>query len=141
MRFILIASLLIIFVSGCIFDTGPKACFDMGYCVNVEVVSDGENFTKGLMYRESLAKDSGMLFSQGEPWATRFWMKNMSFPLDIIWIDANQTIMHIEENVPPCLKDPCPTYGPDKESLFVLEVNTGTTRKHEIHVGSKMTFK
>lgn len=77
------------------------------------------------MNREFLAEDAGMLFvfERMRPFRS-FWMKNTLIPLDMIWIDDSQRIVHIEEDVPPCEVENCPTYSPGAtESSYVLEIN------------------
>lgn len=74
------------------------------------------------MYRESLCDDCGMLFIFTNADFHNFWMKNTLIPLDIIYINADLTvvdIMHAE----PCYADNCTIYTPKKVALFVLETN------------------
>ena len=83
-----------------------------------------------------------MLFvfdTQGEQ---TFWMKDMKFPIDIIWIDSNKTVVHIEHNLPPCsLEVLCPTYKPNEDSLYVLETIGGLAEKHDIAQGTRVEFE
>lgn len=78
---------------------------------------------QGLMYRESLEEDKGMLFDTKEEGMHYFWMKNTLIPLDIIRIDQNLEVVEIV-SAPPCEQDPCPSYGPDKASRWVIELNS-----------------
>jgi uncharacterized membrane protein (UPF0127 family) len=68
-------------------------------------------------------------------------MKDMKFPIDIIWVDSNKKIVHIEDNLQPCLfLLPCPSYTPTADSLYVLEVVSNFTNKHDIRIGDKVFF-
>lgn len=87
------------------------------------------------MYRTSLDQNEGMLFvfDQAMPWS--FWMKNTLIPLDIIWMDAAFRVVHIEENVLPCMSTPCPQYAPKEPAIYVLEVTAGTVSENALEVG------
>ena len=79
------------------------------------------------MMRTELPADAGMwfVFEENAP-GRKFWMKNTLIPLDIMWADGSGSIVYIEEQVPPCEENPCPTYGPSGEvSRYVFEVNSG----------------
>lgn len=94
---------------------------------------------RGLMFRKYLAPDEGMFFILGDEGAHSFWMKNMQFSLDIIWIDENKAIVEIMQNVPPC-SEVCPDFIPQRKAKFVLEVNAGFTQKNQIKVGDIVEF-
>ncbi len=108
--------------------------------VRVEIAQTPEELQRGLQYRDSLAKDTGMLFIFPQNVQAMFWMKNTLIPLDIIWMDEKKTIVHIEKNVPPCLQEICPTYGPNDPVLYVLEVNAGFADANDISVGIQASF-
>ena len=82
------------------------------------------------MHREQLDQNKGMLFIYNESKISKFWMKNTLIPLDIIWIDGNSKIIHIEKNVQPCITEICKTYGPDIKNKYVLEINAGLIDKY-----------
>jgi len=111
-------------------------------CFNVEVVQTINERQKGLMFRENLDNNSGMLFIFPESNKHGFWMKNTLIPLDIIWIDQNKTVVYIKENIIPCKVDykDCPIYYPQKEALYVLEVNFGKVKENNLSVGENSTF-
>jgi len=108
-------------------------------CIQAEVVSASAEREKGLMFRESLAVDRGMLFIFEEEGLYSFWMKNMRFPLDIIWLDLNKKIVDIKENVPPC-GESCETLSPENKAKYVLEVNAGFAGRNKIKVGEVVRF-
>lgn len=108
-------------------------------CLKAEIASSLEERRLGLMFRESLPKDRGMLFILDFKESSSFWMKNMQFPLDIIWIDKDKVISEIMQNVLPCSKS-CPDLIPQQQASFVLEVNAGFVQKHRIKAGDKVRF-
>ena len=72
----------------------------------VEVAETGEQQAQGLMFRQSLAPDRGMVFPRDPPGDASFWMKNTLIPLDIIFIRTDGTIARIAENKEPMTLDP-----------------------------------
>ena len=98
--------------------------------------------SKGLAIRDSLNENEGMLFIFETPQKYSFWMKDMKFPIDIIWINQDGKIVHIEKNLPPCVfLLPCPSYAPKDDSLYVLEVVSNFTNKFDINVGDPVDSK
>jgi uncharacterized membrane protein (UPF0127 family) len=91
------------------------------------------------MYRNKLPQNKGMLFVFQEEQIHAFWMKNMRFPLDIIWADADKRIVDIRENALPC-QESCPHIVPEFPAKFVLEVNAGFVENNNIQVGDKLEF-
>ena len=90
---------------------------------------------RGLMFREQLPPDRGMLFTFGDMQTWSFWMKNTKIPLDIVWMDDKKKIVHIERNLPICTKtdDSCPQ--------FVLELGGGRADALDLQRGKKLEFK
>ena len=98
--------------------------------------------TRGLSGREPLGQNQGMLFVFKTPGNYGFWMKEMKFPLDIFWIDANHSAVYIKENLPPCPSiENCPTYFPDVDAPYVLEMVAGFAQRHGITNGTHFDFK
>ncbi len=108
--------------------------------IKVEIADDFEEQIKGLSNRDNLDDDSGMLFVFQDKQIRRFWMKNMYFPLDIIWIDDNK-IVKIDKNLPPEGENPQNIYSSEIPVNYVLEVNGGYCDKHNIKVGSEVILK
>ena len=80
----------------------------------------------GLMHREVIQYDEGMLFVFDNPGRHRFWMKNTLIPLDILWLDEGKSVIHFE-SVNPCYKDPCPPVGPSSNNAkYVIELPAGS---------------
>lgn len=104
-------------------------------CLNAEIADTPEKRQLGLMYREKLNEKSGMLFVFPEENYHAFWMKNMKFPIDIIWINGNYKIVHIEKDAQPC-RELCKSYYPKYTAKYVLEVSANFTERKGIRVNS-----
>ncbi len=118
----------------------PQVCH-VGQCISVEVVSSLPDMERGLMYRSGLDKGKGMLFVFTEDGLHQFWMKNMKFDLDIIWINREGHIVYMGQDVPACAKDPCPVYTPQQGSRYVLEINRGFAAANLWQMGDKLDLK
>lgn len=106
--------------------------------INVALATTSVEQARGLMYCRVLPADSGMLFIYSQPQQTPFWMKNMSIPLDIIWIKDSQ-IFAIMENLPPAkAQSQPPLYTPHAPYDSVLELSSGATRQQGIKVGDSI---
>lgn len=99
--------------------------FPDGRAFLAEVADTPVERARGLMFRERLEPDLGMIFLFDAPGLHSFWMKNTHIPLDILWIDSRGQVVHIERRVPPCAADPCPSYSPLRPAAGVLEVAAG----------------
>jgi len=115
----------------------PQVCH-LDNCVLVEVVFKTEDMQRGLMYRKGLEKDKGMFFVFTYDDRHRFWMKNMSFNLDMVWISQAGRIVFISPNVPACKTDPCPVYAPNQPCRYVLELSDGYAAAHHWKVGDNL---
>jgi uncharacterized protein len=120
---------------------GPRVFLPSGSSYTLEVVRTPEEQAQGLMFRESLAEKTGMLFPFGDKAVHRFWMKNTMIPLDMIWMDADGKVIFVSADTPPCKADPCPSYGPDSPAASVLEIAGGKATKERIGVGSVLRFQ
>jgi uncharacterized protein len=114
-----------------------------GATIQAEIADTTEKRAKGLMYRDSLPKDRGMLFTFAEPQLWTFWMKNTRISLDIIWMDGKKRIVHIERNVPTCPRtdDGCPQYQPNDNAVYVLELAAGVADALKLQRGSVLKFQ
>lgn len=108
--------------------------------INVEIAATNNQRQQGLMYRKTLPEQNGMLFIFPQKQIASFWMKNTLIPLDMIFISADLTIVHIEKDVPPCKKDPCAVYSSGTPVLYVLETNSGFTNTYTIQEGDSVTL-
>jgi len=99
--------------------------------------------TRGLMFQETLPYDKGMLFIFEDEGIRSMWMLNMQFSLDVIWLDAQGTVVHIEKDTQPCksaLETMACTFtnGNGENAKYVLEVTAGFVDKFNITKESKM---
>lgn len=108
-----------------------------GLKIKVDVAAAPYEWTKGLMFRESMSEDSGMLFMFPNSEARSFWMKNTLISLDIIFISADKRIVDIKEDFEPCPSSQifCPSYNSVAESMYVVEVNAGVVNINNIKIG------
>ena len=102
-----------------------KVFFPGGSSVTAELAVTDEERARGLMFRDKVLPEQGMLFIFEKENLHLFWMKNTLVPLDMLWLGRDHRIIYIAKNVPPCAADPCPTYGPETPALFVLELTAG----------------
>ncbi|MFH1894615.1 MAG: DUF192 domain-containing protein [Patescibacteria group bacterium] len=119
---------------------GKKVCFG-GNCFLVELAQTQEEIELGLMYKESLAQNRGMLFIFKTRGVYNFWMKNTKIPLDIIWINNKKEVIFIKNSAQPCGRDFCPLIEPGAEANYVLEVNAGLAEKIRLKAGSQLIFR
>lgn len=91
----------------------------------VDVATTIEQQQKGLMHRERMASNQGMLFIYPKASPMSFWMKNTPLSLDILFFDEQGALVAQHRNVPPCTEDPCPHYPSVKAARYVLEINAG----------------
>ncbi|MCS7135198.1 MAG: DUF192 domain-containing protein [Candidatus Aenigmarchaeota archaeon] len=103
--------------------------------VRVEIADTEEKRRKGLMFRQNLKENEGMLFVFEEEMHVSFWMKNTFLPLDMIFISSNGTINEIKQNLKPCFHDTCEIYKSSHPSKYVLEVNANFAERNNIKVG------
>lgn len=106
----------------------------------VELSQTEEERLKGLMKREHLPADQGMIFIYGHEQPLSFWMKDTLIPLDIIYLDKNKTIVKIIHRALPCEQITCPGYPSVKPAQYVLEINADLSKKLEIKEGMKVEF-
>ncbi len=114
--------------------------FPSGAKIKAEVADTEEKRTLGLMFREHLDPDQGMIFIFPVADYYRFWMKNCLFDIDIIWLDEKKRIVYHEENLPPCKADPCPSYGHQGKALYVVETRGGFFKKMGLKNGMIVEF-
>jgi uncharacterized membrane protein (UPF0127 family) len=121
--------------------SGPRVAFPDGFVIHVEVAADDATREQGLMYRDRLPEDRGMLFFFAQSGNYPFWMKNTLIPLDIVWIDDQKRIAHVAHNVQPCKADPCPSVPPGAEARYVLEVAAGVATRHGLANGQTLRLE
>ncbi len=128
-----------IFYSGLKYRTKTIKC--KGRSFNVEVADSFRKLSVGLMNHEKLEKNGGMLFIFGSDEGHGFWMMNMKFSIDIIWLDRNQKVVYIINEAQPCTSMlGCETYTSDKLSRYVVELRAGTAKEMKLKVGDQFEF-
>ena len=110
------------------------------HCFIVELAKTDEERKKGLMFKEELGLNEGMLFVFEKEGEYSFWMKDVLIPLDIIWINESKEIVFISKNNQPCEKSFCPSINPNKKAKYVLELNEGVADKINLKIRDKAIF-
>jgi uncharacterized membrane protein (UPF0127 family) len=107
---------------------------------SVSVAETEVDKQKGLSGKASLPLTEGKLFLFDTPDTYTFWMKDMKFPIDIIFINGD-TIVSIAENARPVTSGTMPLYKPTGSSDKVLEINAGLSKKYNFKPGDKVTIQ
>jgi uncharacterized membrane protein (UPF0127 family) len=105
------------------------------FTFNVEIADDPAERAKGLMFRDHLAADAGMLFDYGQEQLTSFWMQNTLIPLDMIFIGADGVVKNVHVNARPLDTTSIPSEFPVR---FVLEIPGGRSQEIGLAIGDKM---
>lgn len=116
------------------FQTGKQ---DFISAIDVELAQDESKRQLGLMYRDKLAENQGMLFIFEGDETRAFWMKNTVLPLDMIFVNSKDEIVTIHKNTTPYSEQ---SYASSKPAQFVIEVNAGYTDRHKISVGDRIVW-
>ena len=110
-----------------------------GKKLNVDVADSPLKQMLGLMHREKLSENGGMLFVFSREARYGIWMHNMRIGIDIIWVDSNGKIIDIVEEAKPCRSIiSCRTYRPRKKAKYVLEIKYGSVKRRRIKIGDKI---
>ncbi|MEI7513148.1 MAG: DUF192 domain-containing protein [bacterium] len=110
-----------------------KSALFVGYVADTE-----EKRTQGLSGKAFLPSNTSMLFKFDTPGIYGIWMKDMRFPIDIIWLDKNKKIVNLKRNVDPSTYPL--VYYPPKESLYILEVRAGLIGDKDLKLGDEILF-
>jgi uncharacterized protein len=119
--------------------SGPSAELK-GKHFELEIVADSASRERGLMFRDSMPADHGMLFVFDRPDVQTFWMKNTHIPLDILYFDQNYKLVSMSERTPPChsMSNDCPMYPSSGPAQYVLELNAGTAERLGVKEGDEL---
>jgi uncharacterized membrane protein (UPF0127 family) len=96
-----------------------------GQRFTVELAETSDKQALGMMFRDHLEDDHGMLFLFPVESRRSFWMKNTRIPLDIFYFDASRQLLNVAENARPCRSRSCPRYLSEGPAKYVLELNGG----------------
>jgi uncharacterized membrane protein (UPF0127 family) len=105
---------------------------------SVELAETREKQALGLMFRDEMAEDHGMLFLFPAESMRSFWMKNTRIPLDILYFDEDLKLVSMSENTPPCRTRNCPAYPSTGPAKYVLELNAGKAAELGLKAGDVM---
>jgi uncharacterized protein len=111
--------------------------------IQVEQMREQKDMMRGMMFRDELKPNRGMLFTHGGLGKYSYWMFQVRIPLDIVWVDEHLQIVEISERTPPCKDGPasrCPSYGGHQNALYVVEFAAGTVEKHHLKTGDRLEF-
>ncbi len=131
---------LVLMMTGALAGMEPALADDLtaklaGEAFALEVADDPDERRRGLMGREDLAPNGGMLFDFPPGVTPSIWMRNMRIPLDLIYLDERARITHLFRQVPPCEAMPCTLYRADRPLRFVIEVPAGTIERLKLEPG------
>ncbi|HKZ61506.1 MAG TPA: DUF192 domain-containing protein [Nitrososphaera sp.] len=107
-----------------------------------DIAANSTQKSKGLSVKDALKENEAMLFLFDTEREHSFWMKNMKFPIDIIWLDEDKEVVHVEHSLEPCIGDLfCQSYKPDDNSLYVLETVAGFAQKYNVTENTYVEFE
>jgi uncharacterized protein len=111
-----------------------------GQHFQIEIAADDASRERGLMFRDSMPTDHGMLFLFERPAVQTFWMKNTHIPLDILYFDQNYKLVSVSARTPPChsMGNDCPVYSSSGPAQYVLELNAGVADKLGVKQGDEL---
>ena len=133
--------LCVLMLSSCVACASGEPSVNVGgKSFKVEIADTQEKQALGLMFRDSLPADEGMIFVFPNEAPRSFWMKNCRIPLDIMYFDKELKLVSISANTPPCKVSRCPSYPSKAPAQYVLELNAGTASLLGIGVGDKLTL-
>ena len=136
-----IFALSLLALAGCASADGKHWVERAGTRYNVELAQNDDTRARGLMFRDQMDADHGMLFIHEREEPQAYWMKNTRIPLDILYFDSQRRLVSQQRDVPPCSAgDMCPPYPSFNPALYVLELNAGQAAKLKLEDGAELTF-
>lgn len=128
-------------LAGCATDTARHWVELDGARYQVELATNDETRARGLMFRDQMAADHGMLFIHDREEMQAYWMKNTRIALDILYFDSQRRLVSQQRDVPPCSAgDMCPPYPSGGPARYVLELNAGQAEKLQLKDGTELKF-
>jgi uncharacterized membrane protein (UPF0127 family) len=119
-------------------DTETNTIYINGTPFTVRIADTQPERAQGLSGTEPLGRNEGMLFIFDESDYYGFWMKDMNYPIDILWFDASRRLVHLETDVRP---DSYPTsYAPDEPARYVVELAAYTADSFQFQEGALLTL-
>jgi len=146
----LLGLVLCLWMAGCSGDA-PRSAADLhvtavtlpgGETIRAQMMTHPDDLMRGMKFRDSLPEDQGMLFVHAREDFYRFWMYEVTIPLDMIWLDRNRKIVQIVHECPPCPgpESACPTYGGAFKAQYILELAGGVAKKRNLKPGMTLQF-
>ncbi len=105
---------------------------------SVELATSPKEQALGLMFRDHMADDHGMLFIFPGSATRSFWMKNTRIPLDIFYFDENLKLVSVSQDTPPCRVTQCRSFPSKGPSKYVLELNAGKAADLGVKPGDEL---
>ena len=132
----LLSVLMLVTCAACASD-GPSVELG-GKTFSVEIAETSQKQALGLMFRENMPTDQGMLFIFPHEAPRSFWMKNTRIPLDIMYFDKDLKLVSISADTPPCKVTRCPSYPSKAPAQYVLELNAGSAMELGVKLGDRL---
>ncbi|MBO9873819.1 MULTISPECIES: DUF192 domain-containing protein [Xanthomonas] len=133
--------LLLLALSSCASAGGDHWVELGGHRYDVELAQNDATRARGLMFRDQMEADHGMLFIHDREEPQAYWMKNTKIPLDILYFDNQRKLVAQQRDVPPCSAgDACPPYPSNAPARYVLELNAGQAEQLKLQDGTELRF-
>ena len=146
-RALLLIGLALLLITGSLFlTTEPDpgtiiVTFPSGNQIETEVANTPQKIFFGLAFREHLPEDEGMLYIFDSSDLHRLNTKGFKIPVDMMWLDESRYVVYVVEHAEPCVKDPCPIFGPPPENArYVIQTAAGFIRKEGVKPGAEVKF-
>lgn len=129
---------ILVLCASCV-SAGPQVVLK-GETFSVELATESKEQALGLMFRDSMADDHGMLFIFPSATTRNFWMKNTRIPLDIFYFDENLRLVNVARDAKPCRTPQCPVYSSTGPAKYVLELNAGKAAELGVQPGDELVL-
>jgi uncharacterized protein len=106
--------------------------------LNVQIMSSPDELQRGLQGHPPLQSGEGMLFVFPYHQQTNFWMKGVTFPIDIVFVRGDGTVANIAASVPPCRRPPCSLYPSAGPVKYVVEAQAGWAKRQAVTTDSRL---
>ena len=128
-------------LTGCASASGGQWVELGGQRYPVELATTDESRARGLMFRDTLAEGTGMLFIHDREEFQAYWMKNTRIALDILYFDSQRRLVSQQRDVPPCSAgNACPSYPSRGPARYVLELNAGQAAQLQLRDGQELVL-
>ena len=133
--------LCVLMLTACVACASDRPSVELGgRTFSVEIADTAETQALGLMFRDTMPDDEGMIFIFPNEAPRSFWMKNTRIPLDIMYFDKDLKMVSISADTPPCKVSRCPSYPSTKPAMYVFELNAGMAAELGVGPGAVLTL-